>query len=68
MFGLIVIIVMNLINQVHILNEVCILFCANVFGKSMNPFLLLFIDKIVGQTGLFSLDVSSSLREGKTLN
>ena len=61
---------MDLVSRVQILDmTVCLSFYANALGKDMNPsFILLGIDKIVGQTGLFDLSRVTSLGEGKTLN
>ena len=47
----------------------CTSLFSNAFEKGINSSLLSQdVGKIVGQTGLFSLDEATSLEEGKTLN
>ena len=58
---------MGLTNQVQILDKaVCISHHSNTFGKSLNLTILLpAIGKIIEQAGFLSLDMSTSLGEGK---
>ena len=58
---------MDTVTQVQILNKVIyILHCANTLGEVMNPTILPpAMGKIVGQIGLFSLSMATSLQVGK---
>ena len=66
-YGVMDIGVMDTVTRVQILDEaVCISHNANILGKSMSPTTPpSATGKIVGQFGLFNLDMANSLKEGK---
>ena len=57
---------MNMVNQVQILDKaICIWHSTNTLGKGINPTILYPAVSKIGQTGIFSLGMTTSLGKGK---